>query len=245
MHTLEQELGINEEDLDKARQMLELVKDKVEEHGRIRAVLGAHYLVPQGGVFQGLADHVDRYMDADFGTNIELFQKSDLGSPPLPRPPSSRPRGRRGDGKPSKPDELSGAVAEYLVYKALHRQLKPWFTSSAWVSSNRRHFFPDFDGDDELGYDFEFTKDGVVWQVEAKAVTGSRPFIDMGPTEVNAARRAARARGSRMQYTIYLVRDPLSNPRILSLGNPYSRPDRANFRIDEGGSRIFFRLSNE
>jgi len=75
--------------------------------------------------------------------------------------------------KPSRPDELSGAAAEYLAYKALHQQLKPVFNSSAWKSSNRRHFFPDFEGDDELGYDFEFAKDGLLWQVEVKAVTGS------------------------------------------------------------------------
>lgn len=241
LQTMDYELAISKEDLDRARQTIDLVRHEAEKRGRIRTVLGAHYLVPRGEILQGLADHVDEHISADFGAHMELFRRSDLGSPPQPRPSTARSREGGAGGKAAKPDMLSGAVAEYLVYKALHLQLGPWFTSSCWMSSYRKHVFPDSAGDDELGYDFAFTTDGIEWQIEVKAVTGSRQFVDLGPSEVRAAKRAARL-GSKTQYTIYIVRNPLSEPRISSLGNPYSRADRRDFRVDPGGSRVFFRL---
>ena len=73
----------------------------------------------------------------------------------------------------------------------------------AWKSRNRRHFLAVDTGDDALGYDFEFPKEGILWQIEVKSSRGSPQFIDLTDTEVEAARLSAKRR-SRKKHVIYI-----------------------------------------
>ena len=114
----------------------------------------------------------------------------------------------------------------------------------AWKSRNRRHFLAVDTGDDALGYDFEFPKEGILWQIEVKSSRSGPQFIDLTDTEVESARSAAKRR-SRKNYVVYLVKNALSQPEVYPLGNPFVTTGKTRFRVEEGGARVYFKLSKE
>jgi hypothetical protein len=105
-----------------------------------------------------------------------------------------------------------------------------------------RHFLTDDTGDDALGYDFEFPREGILWQIEVKSSRGDPQFVDLSDTEIEAARSAAKRR-SRKNYVVYLIINALSQPEVHPLGNPLGTTGKTRFRVEEGGARVYFKLS--
>ncbi len=107
-----------------------------------------------------------------------------------------------------------------------------------------RHFIDDEkDGNDSLGFDFSFQLSGQRYEVEVKTTTSRSPSqVQLGPTEVRAAERAARRkRGATWQ--LWVVSDALSSPQIHTLGNPYLQSE--DFDIDALGALVRFQLGRQ
>ena len=52
-------------------------------------------------------------------------------------------------------NERNGLLGEAFAYEVLRKQL-PEFDASNWVSSNRQRYGLEAEGDDNLGYDFQY-----------------------------------------------------------------------------------------
>jgi hypothetical protein len=222
--------------------MLEGLRNLAERAARTETILGRSYL-PPGERFTGLDKLIDEAVAPGFSHGLDLTQRSPLVPvPPLSKKPGTRsprrPTGRLSASKRA----LIGAVGEYLFYKALseHPQLGPEGARDAWRSKNREHFFLET-GSDDLGYDFDYTLDGVRYLVEVKA-GGGGDFVDLSDNEAQQAKQHAGKRKSRTKYVIAVVRDPITDPRIFLLGNPFDRRDGTEMQVLETGARVYFKL---
>lgn len=240
--SLTKDLPVTEKQLELASERLIKVQEYNERRARMRSILGADYEMPRGDLFEGLRDVVDAQLSKELLTGVDLFRDPSLGEAPKPIPSGRKGRGRgRGGGLSPKDRDLIGAVGEYIIHKVLCGQIGVSAAGQAWKSRNRRHFLADDTGDDALGYDFEFPKEGILWQIEVKSSQGGPQFVDLTDTEVEAARSAARRR-SRKNYVVYLVTNALSQPEIYPLGNPFVNTGKTRFRVEEGGARVYFKL---
>jgi Domain of unknown function (DUF3883) len=209
-----------------------------ERQRSTRTLLGGSYVLPEGEVFTGLDQHIDSRLPDDFGAAVSLTGTTRLGTPP--------PAGRGGEGKgPGRSPRISakdkafvGAVGEYLVYKVLVRELGAAEAAVAWKSWNRHHFgFPD-PGRDELGYDFSYVQDGVAWMLEVKSSQGEPLFVDLTQKERDVAEEVATTK--KRKYNVVYVMNALTQPRIITLGNPFTREGRKNLTVVSSGARISF-----
>ena len=243
--SLTEDLPATKEQLELAAERLEEVQEYNERRARTRIIFGAEYEMPRGDLFQGLGNIINAQLSTDFMPSVDLFRAPALGEAPKR---SSSGGGSKLSGRrrvvSGKDRELTGAVGEYIIYKVLCDQLGASQAALAWRSGNRRHFLSGDSGDDTLGYDFEFPKDGLLWQIEVKSSSGEPQFVDLSDTEVEAARSAAKRR-SRKNYAVYLVANALSQPEVFPLGNPFLTADKSRFRVEEGGARVYFRLVKE
>lgn len=237
------DLPATKEQLELAAERLKKVQEYNERRARMRSILGVDYEMPRGDLFEGLRDVVDTQLSGELLTGVDLFRDPSLGEAPKPTPSGGRGRGRgKGGGLSPKDRDLIGAVGEYIIYKVLCSQIGVSAAGQAWKSRNRRHFLADDTGDDALGYDFEFPREGMLWQIEVKSSRGDPQFVDLSDTEVEAARSAAKRR-SRKNYVVYLVENALSQPEVYPLGNPFVTAGKTRFHVEEGGARVYFKLS--
>lgn len=228
-----------------AAERLNKIQEYNERRARTRSVLGEEYEMPRGDSFEGLRGVMDKQLSEDLLKQVDLFQDPSLGE--APKPSKSGRRGTsygRGGGLSSRDRDLIGAIGEYIVYKVLCHQIGISEAGQAWKSRNRRHFLAEDTGDDSLGYDFEFVKDGTKWQFEVKSSSSVPRFIDLTENEVDTARVAAKRR-SKKNYVVYLVENALSYPGVYPLGNPFINVGKTKFNIEEGGARVYFKLSKE
>ena len=236
------DLPATKEQLELAAERLKKVQEYNERRARMRSILGVDYEMPRGDLFEGLRDVVDTQLSGELLTGVDLFRDPSLGEAPKPTPSGGWGRGRgKGGGLSPKDRDLIGAVGEYIIYKALCSQIGVSAAGQAWKSRNRRHFLADDTGDDALGYDFEFPREGMLWQIEVKSSRGDPQFVDLSDTEVETARSAAKRR-SRKNYVVYLVKNALSQPGVYPLGNPFVTADKTRFHVEEGGARVYFKL---
>ena len=93
---------------------------------------------------------------------------------------------RGGGGADPAVNERNGLLGEAFVYEVLRIQLRG-FDSSNWVSSNRRRYGLEAEGDDDLGYDFQYRDvdgkltgkaEGPLCYIEVKSTSGdgNEPF---------------------------------------------------------------------
>ena len=233
---------VTNEQLALATERLNKVNEYNQHMARTRNILGEDYEIPNGELFEGLKDIIDVKLGKNILTKINLSHDPWLGEAPKPVLPGGRGRSHGSGGGISQKDrDLIGAVGEYIIYKALCSQIGVAAAGQSWKSRNRRHFLADNTGDDSLGYDFEFPKEGILWEIEVKSSSGGPQFVDLTETEVEVAREAAKHR-IRKYYVIYLVNYVLSSPEPYLLGNPFGTTDRTRFRIEEGGARVYFKL---
>ena len=241
--SLTNDLSATSEQLEQASARLKGVREYNERRARMRRILGTEYEMPRGDLYEGLKGIMDAQLGEDLLTGVDLFRTPYLGEAPKPAVSGRRGRGPgKGRRVSSRDRDLIGAVGEYVVYKVLCRQIGASAAGQAWKSGNRRHFLVDDTGDDTLGYDFELPRHGKLLQVEVKSSQGDPQFIDLTDTEVEAARAAARRR-SHKDYVVCFVQNTLTQPKMHQLGNPFAPTDKVHFRVEEGGARVHFRLS--
>ncbi len=204
---------------------------------------GARYAAYPDGRLPGLTEVVDKLLRSSNGAAAP-GGSSRLKSPPHPEPePSGGGRGWTVPWDQNERNLIVGAVGELAVLRHLELTSGGAITAAAWRSGMRARVLDDGDaGDDELGYDFKFSREGREYEVEVKATKSSRPeWIELGRTEVAAARRRARD-GSGVRWEIWLVADALANPTIHVLGNPYAKGEEEKFTICESSVRVGFAL---
>jgi hypothetical protein len=220
---------------------LEHLRTLAAKVAQTQVVLGRRFL-QEGDNLVGLGQLIDEAISPEFGRGLDLASRSAMVQvAQTTKKPNSRSKGRRGRIS-ARERELVGAVGEYLFYKVLcgHPELGPDAARDAWKSKNREHFFLD-QGKDDVGYDFEYTLAGVRYLVEVKA-GGGGDFVDLSENEVGEAKRHARKSKSRTKYVVAVVQNPMSDPQVRLLGNPFDRDGSTMMRVRETGARVFFSL---
>ncbi|MFD7433344.1 sacsin N-terminal ATP-binding-like domain-containing protein [Streptomyces sp. NPDC059861] len=158
------------------------------------------------------------------------------------------PRPRSGGGSSVKPrivvaktkrtteDQRSaiGLVGEVAARAWLQRH----YPDVRWISGYAAVVNGDDEASDSLGYDFEVTWRDTTRLYEVKALSdpcAERVEFELGPSEVEAARR--HARGNR--YRILLITSALvpEERRVFDLPNPFSAQGRDRFRMVSRGVR--------
>jgi hypothetical protein len=236
--------GIGVSDLDRIKRIREELRQGIRRIQHTRQVLGKKYVVPDGDLYLGLRQLIDENLNPGVGADVNPASPASLGRPPGDR----RSRGSRGAGGNGtgvrSADEFAGAIGEYIAFTVMRKVSGGRIRESAWKSTNRRHFTDDgIEGNDDLGFDFEFTLDGTPYQVEVKATKSHRPAqAQLGPSEVGAANEAVN--NHRVTWQIWLVSDVLGNPQVTVLSNPYAPESRNRYYIDSVGARIHFQLKN-
>lgn len=239
-------LSISDEDFQRADELLRSFQEETDTRKRERQIGGAPYIIPRGDRFDGLRAHLDQNLPVNFGDTVNLFKTALLTEPRQAQTgEGGRSRGPSSQLRKNQRDrDLVGAVGEYHVNRLLSKTLGVDFRPDCWKSMNRRHFLPGNGGDDGLGYDFSFFREGIEWQVEVKSSEGEPGFFELSPNEVSTAQSAARKKST--IYEIIIVSNALSKePGFTVVGNPYEKKVKKNFRIDEGGARIYFRVATE
>ncbi|MFD8645680.1 sacsin N-terminal ATP-binding-like domain-containing protein [Streptomyces zaomyceticus] len=127
-----------------------------------------------------------------------------------------------------------GLVGEVAARAWLQRR----YPNVRWTSGYAAVVNGDREASDGLGYDFEVDWRGTTRLYEVKALSepsADRVEFELGPSEVDAARR--HARGSR--YRILLITAALApeDRRVFELPNPFSAQGRDRFRIVSRGLR--------
>ncbi len=158
------------------------------------------------------------------------------------------PRPRSGGGSPAKPrivvaktkrtseDQRSaiGLVGEVAARAWLQRR----YSDVRWTSGYAAVVNGDDEASDSLGYDFEVAWRGTTRLYEVKALSdpaAERVEFELGPSEVDAARRHARSN----RYRILLITSALvpEERRVFDLPNPFSAQGRDRFRMVSRGVR--------
>jgi hypothetical protein len=179
---------------------------------------------------------------------LDLKNVADLS--PISRPsmkfPGERPRASR--KKPTRQakaiDELVGLAGEIYVYRMLQlRYGRDVVTSSAWISENSRHVFPENRCDDGAGCDFSFTAGGKAFRIEVKSTTGDDESFTLGASEITLAMRLATKRGRKIgTFVLVHVRRALSDtPVAVVLPNPYEPKTSGLFSISTADARVWYR----
>ncbi|GHI02623.1 hypothetical protein AQI88_14800 [Streptomyces cellostaticus] len=189
--------------------------------------------------FSAIADLASRTIDESFLAQTGKVRLDAVGGVPQPR---------RGGSSPAKPgivvarmtqtneDQRSaiGLVGEVAARAWLQRH----HTDVRWTSGYAALINGDPEASDGLGYDFEVAWRDTTRLYEVKALSGpsaERVEFELGPSEVDAARR--HARGNR--YRILLITSALvpEERRVFELPNPFSAQGRDRFRIVSRGLR--------
>ncbi|WP_181383481.1 sacsin N-terminal ATP-binding-like domain-containing protein [Streptomyces sp. NWU339] len=158
------------------------------------------------------------------------------------------PRPRSGGGSPTKPrivvaktkrtteDQRSaiGLVGEVAARAWLQRH----YPDVRWVSGYAAVVNGDDEASDSLGYDFEVKWRDTTRLYEVKALSdraAERVEFELGPSEVDAARRHARSN----RYRVLLITSALvpEERRVFDLPNPFSVQGRDRFRMVSRGVR--------
>jgi hypothetical protein len=135
--------------------------------------------------------------------------------------------------------KLIGLVGELLVFEWLKARFHD-FDEACWKSRYRDIVVGGTLGDDGCGYDFEVLRKKRTLLFEVKATSSDETVIELGSSEVYAARRATQRR----RYYILFVRNVLdaAERRIHLLPNPFSERGSKFFRTVGTGLRYEFHL---
>lgn len=107
---------------------------------------------------QGAAGEIGRNIRLYADSSIDLRELATVSRQPVPSTGRSGKSSTGGGGAGSRnvgATELIGQVGEAFVYEVFRKQL-PGFDASNWVSKARRAYGFESEGDDTLGYDFEY-----------------------------------------------------------------------------------------
>jgi hypothetical protein len=178
------------------------------------------------GNFDQRADELAQRMidSADGALDLASLRNRDRIRAQLPQSQKRARRGfdRGGTPTPKEVLEVLGAMGEMFVYRQLRTQFND-FDGTAWRSKSKRRFGLADDGDDQLGYDFEYRdstgdltgrSDNPVCRIEVKTTTGdgSQPF-EMSANEWEVAQNCHDNPDSGL-YLIIRVVQITTKPRI-------------------------------
>lgn len=186
-----------------------------------------------------IADIASKSIDEAFLTQSGRVRLDAVAGVPRPRSgggPSVKPRIVVAKTKRTSEDQRSaiGLVGEVAARAWLQRH----YPDVRWTSGYAAVVNGDDEASDSLGYDFEVTWRDTTRLYEVKALSdpcAERVEFELGPSEVDAARR--HARGNR--YRILLITSALvpEGRRVFDLPNPFSSQGRDRFRMVSRGVR--------
>ncbi|RSS96725.1 DUF3883 domain-containing protein [Streptomyces sp. WAC05292] len=157
---------------------------------------------------------------------------------PRPRGATNYPRQRIVVAKMNQTNEDQRSAIGLVGEVAARAWLQRRYADVYWRSGYAAVVNGDRDASDSLGYDFEVTWRDTTRFFEVKALSepsADRVEFELGPSEVDAARR--HARGNR--YRILLITSALApeGRRVFELPNPFSAQGRDRFKIVSRGLR--------
>ncbi|MBW5420145.1 DUF3883 domain-containing protein [Streptomyces sp. BG9H] len=157
---------------------------------------------------------------------------------PRPRGATNSPRQRIVVAKMNQTNEDQRSAIGLVGEVAARAWLQRRYADVYWRSGYAAVVNGDRDASDSLGYDFEVTWRDTTRFFEVKALSepsADRVEFELGPSEVDAARR--HARGNR--YRILLITSALApeGRRVFELPNPFSAQGRDRFKIVSRGLR--------
>ncbi|GAA3376788.1 DUF3883 domain-containing protein [Streptomyces sannanensis] len=186
-----------------------------------------------------IADIASKTIDEAFLAQSGRVRLDTVTGVPRPRSgggPSPKPRIIVAKMKRTNEDQRSaiGLVGEVAARAWLQRH----YPDVRWTSGYAAVVNGDDEASDSLGYDFEVTWRDTTRLYEVKALSdpcAERVEFELGPSEVDAARRHARSN----RYRILLITSALvpEERRVFDLPNPFSAQGRDRFRMVSRGVR--------
>ncbi|MFE7900501.1 sacsin N-terminal ATP-binding-like domain-containing protein [Streptomyces sp. NPDC057424] len=186
-----------------------------------------------------IADIASKSVDEAFLAQSGRVRLDTVAGVPRPRSggnSSAKPRIVVAKTKRASEDQRSaiGLVGEVAARAWLQRH----YPDVRWVSGYAAVVNGDDEASDSLGYDFEVAWRDTTRLYEVKALSdpsAERVEFELGPSEVDAARRHARSN----RYRILLITSALvpEERRVFDLPNPFSAQGRDRFRMVSRGVR--------
>jgi len=135
-----------------------------------------------------------------------------------------------------------GLVGEVVALEWLKKRYSG-ASDDSWKSGYRDFVLGGSFGNDSLGFDFEVPVGRTSYLFEAKATTGEETQIELGESEVLAARQHARTN----RYRILYIPRALDAARraIHVLPNPFGVQGRDLYHLEGSGLRYRFRLEEK
>ncbi|TDC57279.1 DUF3883 domain-containing protein [Micromonospora sp. KC207] len=233
--------GLSESDLSKGRSAEARAR---EEKARLRRVLAV------AGREVDVENELDQFIDiirTSVDSDERLRRQRDTFAE-LDVLPAYGMRARNGAGNAGgfvggrrSPSDVQrnalGAAGEYVAWHWLKLQYSA-ADESTWVSANRRHFLVGPLGDDSLGYDMVVHTGSRPLMFEVKAFQSQGGEIELGESEVAAARRYSD------RWRLLLVTHVLEPDarHVFMLPNPFSKRGQGLFRELGGRLRYAYKL---
>ncbi|MER6028236.1 hypothetical protein [Streptomyces sp. NPDC001851] len=189
--------------------------------------------------FSAIADIASRTIDESFLAQSGRVRLDTVAGVPQPRRGGTSPtKPRVVVARTTQPDEDQRSAVGLVGEVAARAWLQRHYTDVKWTSGYAAVINDDPEASDSLGYDFEVAWRDTTRLYEVKALSGpcaDRVEFELGPSEVDAARR--HARGNR--YRVLLITSALApeDRRVFDLPNPFSVQGRDRFRIVSRGLR--------
>ncbi|MFN3302150.1 MAG: sacsin N-terminal ATP-binding-like domain-containing protein [Roseateles sp.] len=154
-------------------------------------------------------------------------------------------QGRRNEGLPDDVRRAMGFASEYLASCYLRDKHKERYDPKCWVSSNRGKLEIDWDGDDDLGYDFKVLTADTEWRYEVKSNLGDAFEFEFTHNEMRKAAECASdvSRKYRILYVPFVFQP--DRWRVMELPNPMSEQGRRMFEtIGASATRLRFGIAS-
>ncbi|MFD8744409.1 sacsin N-terminal ATP-binding-like domain-containing protein [Streptomyces sp. NPDC059616] len=185
-----------------------------------------------------IADIAARSVGESFLVQSGRVRLEAVAGVPRPRTGTSSPKPRIVVAKMNQTNEDQRSAIGLVGEVAARAWLQRRYPNVRWTSGYAAVVNGDRDASDALGYDFEVEWRGTTRLYEVKALsepTAERVEFELGPSEVDAARRHARDR----RYRILLITSALApeDRGVFELPNPFSAQGRDRFKIVSRGLR--------
>jgi len=233
-------LGLSEEDLHREQSDAERERARREEERRSIQLGGRRYSAEQSNYIE-LAKAARAGITGGFLRSPKAQTRLGSPSPPRRHDPSTSGLGRSIRRLETDLQKSAiGLVGEVLALEWLKRNYAT-ASDDSWKSTYRDIVLGGQLGDDSLGYDFEVALKTTTYLFEVKATSGERLEIELGESEVLAARKYSQSDRYRI---IFIPNALVPNLRSLHvLPNPFGRLGREFYRIVGSGLRYTFLLT--
>jgi hypothetical protein len=240
------ELDIIPEYLNDAEERLERYKHDQERKKNTTNVCGEDFINTRENL-PNLWEHIIHEIDNKKMPDINLDIAEELKELPqnAKRKPVSKKgkKGSKSGGRISQAlKNLIGLAGEIHAYRSLEKTFgSDLIGPSCWKSENSLYRFPENSVNDGLGCDFIIHDGKRKHFIEVKATQGEDESIELGSSEVEIAIDKAGKR--REVFKILHIVNALSErPVFRMLPNPYDKRFKKNFRFEDAGLRIRYKI---